>query len=184
MYNGTDRWETAESENLTWEHCETFYLLKQNDSFMDYLAEHYRSKYWGKKNMIIWKSIINLMILQRVFICEKGDRVWRQNISKIAFKIASWSQSNNNSGVLCQRRGKDGFSSLFWSQTRLVTSYLLLLLFWTWTMTSYLKIILVLIFSSQGWMKCMVCPQFFHLSGSQRVIDIFTTKGLNFLKSL
>ena len=70
VYNGTDRWETAESENLTWEHCETFYLLKQNDSFMDYLAEHYRSKYWGKKNMIIWKSIINLMILQRVYLWE------------------------------------------------------------------------------------------------------------------
>ena len=70
VYNGTDRWETAESENLTWEHCETFYLLKQNDSFMDYLAEHYRSKYWGKKNMIKWKSIINLMILQRVYLWE------------------------------------------------------------------------------------------------------------------
>ena len=54
VYKGTDRWETAESENLTWEHCETFYLLKQNDSFMDYLAEHYRSKYWGKKNMKIY----------------------------------------------------------------------------------------------------------------------------------
>ena len=42
------------------------------------------------------------------------------------------------------------------------------------SMTSYLKIILVLVFSSQGWIKCMV--------SSQRVIDIFPTKQPQFFE--
>ena len=48
------------------------------------------------------------------------------------------------------------------------------------SITSYLKIILVLVFSSQGWIKCMVSSNFFHLSGSQRVIDILPTKQPQF----
>ena len=50
------------------------------------------------------------------------------------------------------------------------------------SMTSYLKIILVLVFSSQGWIKCMVSSNFFHLSGSQRVIDISPTKQRQFFE--